>query len=164
MIISVLREDVLVVDHTTAEQALEHNILTVDCEENLHDTLLKDVNITEIIADIHQHASLVLLGSGKAVNDIIENSIGVLQMCEERQLFQGHLDEFHVLVIVLEDALLDVLQDLAMFVDDLVKVFGRKFADGAVLESNDRGCCSTFIDERDLTEELALAKNSSLFF
>ena len=58
-------------------------------------------------------------------------------MVEERQLFERHFNETHVFVIVLEDALLDVLQDLRVLQHDLIEVLLLELANGAVLESDD---------------------------
>ena len=80
---------------------------------------------------------MVHLEGVQAVDNRVQDCVSVLQMVEERQLFERHFNETHVLVIVLEDALLDVLQDLRVLQHDLIEVLLLELANGAVLESDD---------------------------
>ena len=133
-----LAEGVLVVDDRATEQAFNHSLFATNVDDNLNNSLLDDVNRGDFITRSHQDSVVGELLRVETVDNIVENSVSVLQVREERQLFEGLLHEAHVLVVVLEDALLDVLEDCRVLVANLFEVFDRELTNGAVLESDDR--------------------------
>lgn len=155
-------EHVLVVDDGTLEEALNHDVLVTDFDENLNDTRLDDLDVSDFVAFLHEQAACVLLVSLQTVDNLIENCVSVIEMGEERDLLKGHLDEAHVFVTIVEDALFDELEDLRVTMADVREVLLVQFADRAVLHCDDRGSSLAVVDEGDLTEKLALAENLHL--
>ena len=153
-----LDEDGLVVDHTAAEKTLENDISATDFNVKLKDTFLDDVDIFDFVAWFHETVASIHLRRGLTVDDFVQNWVFVLKVAEVRQLLEGHLDEPHVFVLVLEDALLDILEDRRVLQDDFVEVLQCKLANGAVLKSDDGGSGRTLVDEGNLAEKLSLTK------
>ncbi len=58
-------------------------------------------------------------------------------MGQKGELLECHFDESHILVIVLKNALSDVLVDLWVLEYNLLEVFLIELADSAVFESDD---------------------------
>ena len=71
----------------------------------------------------HELMAMVILAGRNAVDDVIQDGVSVRQVREEWNLLQRHLDELHILVIILEYTVLDILQDLVMLVADLPEVY-----------------------------------------
>ena len=83
-------------------------------------------------------------------------------MGKERDLLEGHLDESHVFVSVVEDAFLDEFEDLGVTMADVLEVLLVQLANGTVFHCDDRGSGLAVVDEGDFTEKLALAEDFHL--
>ena len=123
--------------------------------------MLKNVNLLDEVTDLLV-GSLGRLNCFHLVDHIVEHGVRVLKVCKEWQLPQRHLDECHVLVIVLENAFLDALENLGVLVAHIVEVFFGHLSNGRVLLRNNGGCSHAVVDEGDLTKELALEQSESL--
>ncbi len=83
---------------------------------------------------MHECLASIQLTRIQTVDNFVENCISVLEMGQKGELLECHFDESHILVIVLKDALSDVLVDLWVLEYDLFEVFLVELADGAVFE------------------------------
>ena len=154
-------ENALVVDDRATEQPFKHDVLPIDVQVDFGNAVLKDVNLVNWVADLLV-GSLRRLNCLHLVDHIVENGVCVLKVCKEGQLPQRHLDECHVLVIVLENAFLDALENLGILVAHIVKVFFGHLSNGRVLLRNNGGRGHAVVDEGDLTKELALEQSECL--
>ena len=133
---SVRRECVLVIDDRTSEKTLNDGFFAANGDNDIDDTSLDDVDRVNLVTWAHPEVTSVHLLGVQAVDDRVENGVSVLQVVEERKLLECHLDEAHVLVVVLKDALLDVLKNLGMLLGDGLKVLLHELSNRAVLQSN----------------------------
>ena len=154
-------ENALVVDDRATEQPFKHDVLAIDIQVDFGNAMLKDVNLVDGVADLLV-GSLGRLNCLHLVDHIVENGVCVLKVCKEGQLPQRHLDECHVLVIVLENAFLDALENLGVLVAHIVEVFFGHLSNGRVLLRDDGGRGHAVVDEGDLTKELALEQSECL--
>ena len=85
--------------------------------------MLDDVNIIDFLTLLDESVIFIPFESDAAKDDFIEDSVCVFQMLEKGQLLKSILNEAHVLVLVIEDAFLEILADERVFYTDLIKVF-----------------------------------------
>ena len=141
-----ISENCLEVDDTASEESLNDYRFSTNHYWNFDNSALNNVNKIDVFTLFDERITLILFVSDKFINNLVEDCVCVLEILEERQLLEGHLDEPHVLVFVVKDALFDILEDERVFQSDLIKVLLAQFSNSAILASND-GCCShTIVD------------------
>lgn len=84
--------------------------------------MLDDVNIIDIIALLYESIALIPFESDTFKDNLVEDSVCVLEMLEEGQLLECILNEAHVLVFVIKDAFLEILADERVFNTNLIEV------------------------------------------
>ena len=72
-------EGALVVNDTTSEKSLKHDVDSVNRQEDFCDSLLQDVDIVDRVVDLHKE-TLFDLKSLHLIDQIVENSVCVLEM------------------------------------------------------------------------------------
>ena len=154
-------ENALVVDDRASEQPFKHDVFVIDIQVDFGNAMLKNVNLGDRVADLLV-GSLSRLNCLHLVDHIVEHGVCVLKVSKEWQLPQRHLDECHVLVIVLENAFLDALENLGILVVHIVEVFFGHLSNGRVLLRDDGGRGHAVVDEGDLTKKLALEQSQCL--
>ena len=78
-----VHENALVVDNTAAEKSLQDYVASVNRKVNFGDTVLHDYNFLDRVID-QLEGSFLDLRSLHLVDDVVENSVCVLEMSEKR--------------------------------------------------------------------------------
>ena len=73
--------------------------------------MFNDKDIIDFLFRLYERITLILFESDTAEDDFVEDSFCVFEMLEKGQLLEGILNETHVLVFVIKDALLEILTD-----------------------------------------------------
>ena len=119
----IITENSLKVDDTASEESFKDHLFATNQYWNFDNTLLDDVNIIDFLALFNERVIFISFESDATKDDLVEDSVCVFQMLEKGQLLKSILNEAHVLVLVIEDAFLEILADERVFYTDLIKVF-----------------------------------------
>ena len=84
--------------------------------------MLNDIDIIDFLIFLNERITLIPFESDTAKDDLVEDGFCVFEMLEEGQLLERILNETHVLVFVIKDALLEVLADERVLNTGFIKV------------------------------------------
>ena len=85
--------------------------------------MLDDVNIIDFLTLLYERVIFIPFESDAAKDDIVKDSVCVFEMFEKGQLLESILNEAHVLVFIIKDALFEILADERVIYTDFIKVF-----------------------------------------
>ena len=68
--------------------------------------MFNNIDIIDFLIRLYERLTLIPFESDTAEDDFVEDSFCVFEMLEKGQLLEGILNETHVLVFVIKDALL----------------------------------------------------------
>lgn len=148
-------EECSVVDDTSLEESFQDEFSLFKLSVDLNDSTLKKVQLVSISTHSLQDFTLLHGLRLQRVDNIVEAWVILSQEFEVWNLHDASLDEPEHLVIVLIDALLNLLPDLRIDGYHFVELLSGKLSQVAVFAGLNGGGGETAVNERDLSKQIA---------